>query len=96
MLFETVAQLVLPRTFNPLIAGSNPARLIRENVMDKGYVCPGCHRPELHKMCPAWGTPIFMTGKLFTAEDEVKYAEMREKAIEESRQKGKENPEELQ
>lgn len=35
--------------------------------------CPGCGRPELHKTCPAWGTPKYMSGELFTEEDEKKY-----------------------
>ena len=32
--------------------------------------CPGCGRDELHKMCPAWGTEYYMSGKLFTKEIE--------------------------
>lgn len=43
--------------------------------------CPGCGRPEIHKMCPAWGTSKYMTGELFTQEDEIKYAKEREEAI---------------
>ncbi len=43
--------------------------------------CPGCGRNAIHKMCPAWGTPIYMTGQLFTAEMEVQYAEQRQAAI---------------
>lgn len=39
--------------------------------------CPGCGRPEIHKMCPAYGTPMYMCwaldGKVFTKEDEEKY-----------------------
>ncbi len=27
--------------------------------MDK---CPGCQRDEIHKMCPAYGTPYYMSG----------------------------------
>jgi uncharacterized Zn finger protein (UPF0148 family) len=32
--------------------------------------CPGCGRPELHKRCPAWGTPYYMSGEVFTEEME--------------------------
>lgn len=32
--------------------------------------CPGCQRPELHKMCPAYGTSYYMTGKPYTKEME--------------------------
>ena len=39
--------------------------------------CPGCGRPELHKFCPAWGTPHYMSGHLFTAEMEAKWARSR-------------------
>lgn len=46
------------------------------------FKCPGCQRPEIHKMCPAWGTPLYMSGVLFTKEDEEKYAEQRKEAIE--------------
>lgn len=56
-----------------------------ENDVFNNFVCRGCGRPELHKFCPAWGTPKFMTGEVFTKEDEVKYKEMRDKAIEESK-----------
>ena len=28
--------------------------------------CGGCQRPELHKMCPAYGTPFYMSGIPFT------------------------------
>ncbi len=51
-------------------------------------VCRGCGRPELHKMCPAWGTPMYMSGQLFTAEMEVQYAEQRKAAMEEARKNG--------
>jgi len=47
--------------------------------------CPGCGRSEVHKMCPAWGTPLYMTGQVFTEEDEKKYAKERQAAIEASR-----------
>ena len=47
----------------------------------KDYVCPGCGRPELHKMCPAWGTEYYMSGKLFTQELEEQTREQRQEAI---------------
>lgn len=47
--------------------------------------CAGCGRPEIHKMCPAWGTPKYMTGELFTEEDEKTYAAERQAAIEKAR-----------
>lgn len=50
--------------------------------ISKPYVCRGCGRPEMHKMCPAWGTPFYMSGKLFTAELEAEWKEVRDKAIE--------------
>ena len=34
--------------------------------------CPGCGRNELHKMCPAHGTPYYMSGEVFTEEMEKK------------------------
>lgn len=48
-------------------------------------VCPGCGRPETHKMCPAWGTEYYMSGKLFTKELEEQTREQRQAAIERSR-----------
>ena len=54
-------------------------------------LCRGCMRPEIHKMCPAWGTPLYMTGILFTKEHEIQYAEMREKAIQDSRERNRNN-----
>jgi hypothetical protein len=36
-------------------------------------------------MCPAWGTPLYMSGKLFTKEHEEQYREERQKKIEELR-----------
>jgi hypothetical protein len=36
---------------------------------------------EVHKMCPAWGTPLYMSGVLFTKEHEKQYAELRKKVI---------------
>lgn len=39
--------------------------------------CRGCGRHELHKMCPAWGTPKYGTGELFTEEDEKYNGETR-------------------
>lgn len=40
---------------------------------EEDYKCPGCQRPELHKMCPAWNTPYYMTGTPFTEEVEKEY-----------------------
>lgn len=51
------------------------------------YICRGCQRSEMHKMCPAWGTPIYMTGIFFTKELEELYATERKKAIEEARKR---------
>lgn len=48
-------------------------------------VCRGCGRPEVHKMCPAWGTPKYMSGDVFTEQDEITYADVRKSAIELSR-----------
>jgi hypothetical protein len=48
-------------------------------------VCGGCQRPELHKLCPAWGTPMYCSGELFTKEMEVKYADERAAAMERAR-----------
>lgn len=45
------------------------------------YKCRGCGRPELHKMCPAWGTPFYMSGKLYTEEDEKQYGQMHKDAM---------------
>jgi hypothetical protein len=45
--------------------------------------CPGCGRPEQHKMCPAWGTPVYMTGELLTPELEEKYRFIRQESIRE-------------
>jgi hypothetical protein len=36
-------------------------------------LCPGCQRPEMHKMCPAYGTEYYMSGKPFTKEIENSY-----------------------
>lgn len=52
------------------------------NKLAGKYICKGCGRPEMHKFCPAWGTPMYMSGKLFTKEDEKKYAQMRKEALE--------------
>jgi hypothetical protein len=30
--------------------------------------CPGCQRRELHKFCPAYGTPYYMSGIPYTKE----------------------------
>ena len=46
------------------------------------YKCPGCQREELHKMCPAYGTPFYMTGILFTKELEEQYKEERQTKLE--------------
>lgn len=35
--------------------------------------CPGCQRMELHKMCPAHGTPFYMSGIPFSKETELTY-----------------------
>lgn len=32
------------------------------------YKCTGCQRNEIHKMCPAYGTPFYMSGIPFTIE----------------------------
>jgi hypothetical protein len=56
--------------------------LVNDIMKQEGFTCRGCGRPELHKMCPAWGTPKYMSGELFTKEDEEKYAEMRKAALE--------------
>ena len=50
------------------------------------YVCSGCGRAELHKMCPAWGTPIYGSGILFTKELQEKYADVRKEALEKKQQ----------
>ncbi len=31
----------------------------------EGYICPGCQRNDLHMMCPAYGTPFYMSGVPF-------------------------------
>lgn len=36
-------------------------------------VCEGCMRQAMHKMCPAHGTPFYMTGVPFTEEVERLY-----------------------
>lgn len=36
-------------------------------------MCPGCGRNEIHKACPAHGTPYYMSGKPFTVEVELQY-----------------------
>jgi hypothetical protein len=33
--------------------------------MEEPYRCPGCQQPELHKMCPAHGTPFYMSGRKY-------------------------------
>lgn len=38
--------------------------------------CPGCGRNELHKQCPAHGTPYYMSGQVFTPELEKQYKEV--------------------
>ena len=47
------------------------------------FKCPGCQRTleEPHKMCPAWGTDYYMSGRLFTEEAERVWAVRREIAI---------------
>lgn len=51
---------------------------------DPGWACPGCGRNEIHKMCPAWGTPFYMSGKLYTKEDEEQWRSTHLKAMEDS------------
>ena len=29
-------------------------------------ICPGCMKPEIHKYCPAYGTPFYMSGIPYT------------------------------
>jgi hypothetical protein len=41
------------------------------------FVCPGCQRNEVHKMCPACHTPFYMSGVAFTPEIEVLFPPMR-------------------
>tara|TARA_R110000751_G_scaffold226863_1_gene328775 strand:+ start:567 stop:1145 length:579 start_codon:yes stop_codon:yes gene_type:complete len=36
----------------------------------KPSLCKGCQRPEVHKRCPAHGTPFYCTGVLFSKETE--------------------------
>lgn len=44
----------------------------------ENYKCPGCGRPELHKMCPAWGTPHYMSPEdLLLKEKLIIYPEQR-------------------
>ena len=35
--------------------------------------CRGCQRMELHKMCPAYGTPFYMSGIPFSKETQQNY-----------------------
>jgi hypothetical protein len=58
---------------------------LRQMLEKTENVCAGCQRPELHKLCPAWGTPKYMSGELFTKEMEVEYADVRKAAIERAR-----------
>jgi hypothetical protein len=62
----------------------------RKNMeTDIRTLCMGCGRiGPLHKMCPAWGTPYYMSGKLFTPELEKEWKEERDKAIVESTKRG--------
>lgn len=48
---------------------------------EKQAICIGCQRPELHKICPAWGTPYYMSGELFTKELEEEWKERRDETI---------------
>lgn len=41
-----------------------------DNEESEVFLCPGCQRPEMHKWCPAHGTPYYMSGQLFTEEME--------------------------
>jgi hypothetical protein len=48
------------------------------------FKCPGCQRINCSfKLCPAWGTELYYSGKLFTEEDEKnpKYKAQREEAL---------------
>ena len=59
------------------------------------YVCPGCGRSEMHKMCPAWGTSYYLSGKLFTKEIEEATRDERElslKNLKENMEKGTTDP----
>jgi hypothetical protein len=38
-------------------------------------ICPGCGRDELHKLCPAYGTPYYMSGTVFTKDMEMQWLE---------------------
>jgi hypothetical protein len=60
----------------------NAEKAINRLEMDMGIICPGCQRElsEPHKMCPAWGTSYYMSGKLFTPEIEEATKEERQKA----------------
>lgn len=40
-------------------------------------VCPGCQRDEVHKKCPAHGTPYYMSGVLFTKSMEMEQKKRR-------------------
>jgi hypothetical protein len=40
--------------------------------------CPGCQRQEMHKMCPAYNTPFYMTGIPFTNNIEQLYYKLDE------------------
>ncbi len=59
--------------------------------IDKSSVCPGCGRNEVHKLCPAWGTPYYMTGQFpQELQDSLgdDYTKMREVAFEAARKSG--------
>lgn len=46
-------------------------------INDKEEVCRGCQRKEMHKFCPAFGTPYYMSGTAFTEEIEKIYDRFR-------------------
>lgn len=49
--------------------------------LDGQVVCAGCGRADLHKMCPAYGTPYYMSGKYFSSEAEAACKAEREKFL---------------
>jgi len=46
---------------------------MNEITTDEEEVCRGCQRKEMHKLCPAFGTPYYMSGTAFTEEIEKIY-----------------------
>jgi ribA/ribD-fused uncharacterized protein len=76
--FAALREAVGPEVCEQLI--KDAAKKAVDALMDG--VCPGCGRPEIHKMCPAWGTEYYMSGKLFTKELEEQTREQRQAALE--------------